>query len=101
MVLNKIMEDPQSASCPNISYADFKGPVASSNPTGSPFAGPQGEGRMAAGMAGGGGGVFGNIGNSLNNLNLNSQNAAAGQGGGGGVGNPALENLKGTLRGSG
>lgn len=95
------MEDPQSASCPNISYADFKGPVASSNPTGSPFAGPQGEGRMAAGMAGGGGGVFGNIGNSLNNLNLNSQNAAAGQGGGGGVGNPALENLKGTLRGSG
>lgn len=38
MILQKIVEDPQSGSCPNISYADYTGPVASANPTGSPFA---------------------------------------------------------------
>ena len=38
MILKKIVEDPLSSSCPNISYQDYKGPVASSNPTGSPFA---------------------------------------------------------------
>ncbi|CAE1258693.1 NOVA [Acanthosepion pharaonis] len=34
MILQKIVEDPQSGSCPNISYADYTGPVASANPTG-------------------------------------------------------------------
>ena len=106
MVFQKICEDPLSGSCPNISYIDFKGPVASSNPTGSPFAGPPGHGgppgahRMDMGGQGHGG-VFGNIGNSMNNLNLNSGNNN-GMGGhnNAGPGGP-LENLKATLRGSG
>lgn len=102
MILQKIIEDPQSGSCPNISYSDIKGPVASSNPTGSPFANPPG-GRMdiSPNMAPnsmqnqpGGSGVYSNIGNSMNNLNLNS-------GSGNNMNNPALENLKATLRGSG
>jgi len=38
MVLSKVIEDPQSGSCPNISYADVTGPVANFNPTGSPYA---------------------------------------------------------------
>ncbi|CAI6344942.1 unnamed protein product [Macrosiphum euphorbiae] len=37
-ILNKIIEDPLSASCPNLSYADVNGPVANFNPTGSPYA---------------------------------------------------------------
>jgi RNA-binding protein Nova len=40
MVFKMIVDDPQSGSCPNISYADFKGPIANANPTGSPFAAP-------------------------------------------------------------
>ena len=101
MILKKIVEDPQSGSCPNISYAEYKGPVASSNPTGSPFAnnsiaGPQFNGNMGASV--------GNMSNSMNNLNLNASGGTGqgGQGGGGqGGNNPALENLKATLRGSG
>ncbi|XP_026676342.1 RNA-binding protein Nova-2-like [Diaphorina citri] len=38
MILEKIAEDPSSGSCSNVSYADVNGPVASVNPTGSPFA---------------------------------------------------------------
>lgn len=38
LILAKVMEDPQSGSCPNVSYADISGPVANYNPTGSPFA---------------------------------------------------------------
>lgn len=38
MVLSKVVEDPQSGNCPNISYADIAGPVANFNPTGSPYA---------------------------------------------------------------
>jgi len=38
MVIAKIVEDPQSGSCLNVSYADVSGPVANTNPTGSPFA---------------------------------------------------------------
>ncbi|XP_050421108.1 RNA-binding protein Pasilla [Adelges cooleyi] len=37
-ILNKIIEDPLSGSCPNLSYADVNGPVANFNPTGSPYA---------------------------------------------------------------
>ncbi|KAG8195635.1 hypothetical protein JTE90_004971 [Oedothorax gibbosus] len=40
MILSKIVEDPQSGSCLNISYADVTGPIANFNPTGSPFANP-------------------------------------------------------------
>jgi len=38
MVLEKVVEDPQSGSCLNISYSEIQGPVANFNPTGSPFA---------------------------------------------------------------
>jgi RNA-binding protein Nova len=38
MILGKIVEDPQSGTCLNVSYADVNGPVANYNPTGSPFA---------------------------------------------------------------
>lgn len=38
MVVQKIVEDPQSGSCLNVSYADVTGPVANFNPTGSPYA---------------------------------------------------------------
>ena len=108
MILQKLVEDPQSSSCPNISYADYRGPVASTNPTGSPFATGTGITRMdfgggmgnsgggGGGMGGGGGGtgmgLFGNIGNGINNLNLNAGSA---------LGNPAFENLRATLRSSG
>ena len=99
MILQKIVEDPQSGSCPNISYADYKGPVASSNPTGSPFAntmqmGQGFNGQIGQNFNGGTVGNIGNIGNSMNNLNLNS-------GGNTNVNNPVVENLKTTLRGSG
>ncbi|KAF8790752.1 RNA-binding protein Pasilla-like isoform X3 [Argiope bruennichi] len=40
MILAKVVEDPQSGSCLNVSYADVTGPVANFNPTGSPFANP-------------------------------------------------------------
>ncbi|KAG5448345.1 RNA-binding protein Nova-1 [Clonorchis sinensis] len=38
MVLSKIAEDPDSASCPNCSYVQIHEPVASAYPTGSPYA---------------------------------------------------------------
>ncbi|XP_055677081.1 RNA-binding protein Pasilla isoform X4 [Lutzomyia longipalpis] len=41
MILSKIIEDPQSGTCLNVSYADVNGPVANYNPTGSPYASSQ------------------------------------------------------------
>src|SRR5882724_9370327 len=38
MIMSKIVEDSQSGSCLNVSYADVSGPVANFNPTGSPYA---------------------------------------------------------------
>ena len=38
MVICKILEDPQSSSCLNISYGDVQGLVANPHPTGSPYA---------------------------------------------------------------
>ncbi|XP_065352754.1 RNA-binding protein Pasilla isoform X3 [Cloeon dipterum] len=38
LILQKVVEDPQSGSCLNVSYADVTGPVANFNPTGSPYA---------------------------------------------------------------
>lgn len=40
MILSKIIEDPSSGTCLNVSYADVNGPVANFNPTGSPYANP-------------------------------------------------------------
>ncbi|XP_044728077.1 RNA-binding protein Nova-1 isoform X3 [Chrysoperla carnea] len=39
LILAKIVDDPQSGTCLNVSYADMPGPVANFNPTGSPYAG--------------------------------------------------------------
>lgn len=38
LIITKIMEDPQSGTCLNVSYAEMSGPVANFNPTGSPYA---------------------------------------------------------------
>jgi len=46
VILAKIKEDPQSGSCPNLSYSGFAGPVANANPTGSPYA--DGNGMLTA-----------------------------------------------------
>lgn len=78
MILEKIMDDPQSGSCPNISYADYKGPVASSNPTGSPYASQQGGPGVQSPPSGarpppvmGPSGVY-SMNNSMNNLHINT-----------------------------
>ncbi|XP_008576828.1 PREDICTED: RNA-binding protein Nova-2 [Galeopterus variegatus] len=57
-IVQKVQEDPQSSSCLNISYANVAGPVANSNPTGSPYASPADvlPAAAAASAAGGGGG---------------------------------------------
>ncbi|XP_073950056.1 RNA-binding protein Nova-1-like protein passilla isoform X3 [Choristoneura fumiferana] len=71
MILQKVVDDPQSGSCPNVSYADVAGPVANYNPTGSPYAVPATEvteggvpglqthalGGVGVGVGGGVGGV--------------------------------------------
>lgn len=110
MILQKIVEDPQSGSCPNISYADYTGPVASANPTGSPFANTDYMQNRSTeiGLANSNFGAFGfgfngnafgnNIGTGMTNLNLN---AALGGGTSGSISSTALDNLKITLRGSG
>lgn len=113
LILQKIVEDPQSGSCPNISYADYTGPVASANPTGSPFANPnvaQNRGQEmvvnttnystqgAFGIGINGNTTFGNnLGNGITNMNLNP----ALQTTPGSMTSTALENLKMTLRGNG
>uniref|UniRef100_A0A0X3P5Z4 K Homology domain-containing protein n=3 Tax=Schistocephalus solidus TaxID=70667 RepID=A0A0X3P5Z4_SCHSO len=38
LILVIIASDPQSSSCPNLSYSDVRGPVSSIYPTGSPYA---------------------------------------------------------------
>ena len=38
MVFKMIISDPQSGSCPNVSYSDFRGPVPNASPMGSPYA---------------------------------------------------------------
>ncbi|XP_074642167.1 RNA-binding protein Pasilla-like isoform X2 [Tubulanus polymorphus] len=106
LILQKIAEDPQSASCPNISYADVTGPVASANPTGSPFAQTQPASRADAppNVVACGNNLSNTIGAGINNLNLNTSMAgAAGMFGAGAmnVNNFSLEQLKATLRGSG
>lgn len=52
MILAKIVEDPQSGTCLNVSYADITGPVANPNPTGSPFANSPGGQSMQNGSLG-------------------------------------------------
>merc|ERR1712176_337123 len=38
LILEKIREDPQSGSCPNLSYQNVAGLIANANPVGSPYA---------------------------------------------------------------
>ncbi|CAH1637974.1 unnamed protein product [Spodoptera littoralis] len=59
MILQKVVDDPQSGSCPNVSYADVAGPVANYNPTGSPYAVPTAEVKENHALSGVGGGVGG------------------------------------------
>merc|ERR1719342_859522 len=70
MILEKILEDPQSGSCLNISYSDVHGLVANFNPTGSPFA------QATNGNASGGGGN-----NSETGVNCSSSGSSSGGGG--------------------
>ncbi|BFZ06988.1 hypothetical protein BsWGS_10027 [Bradybaena similaris] len=111
LILQKIVEDPQSSSCPNISYADYTGPVASANPTGSPFANTPYQARSTdvmnntAAAYPNQGFNFGTNGNNsyngmgLSGLNMNLNAAAMGLGGP--MASQALENLKMALRSSG
>ncbi|XP_046333338.2 RNA-binding protein Pasilla-like isoform X5 [Haliotis rufescens] len=111
MILQKIVEDPQSGSCPNISYADYTGPVASANPTGSPFANTTFIQNRSPEMAisnnnfAGGGFGFGVNGNAPagfnNNVGVNFNLNAAAVAGGGAMSGAAIDNLKLTLRNSG
>jgi len=89
MVFKVIVNDPQSSSCPYISYSEFKGPVANANPTGSPLTVGVASNVDAAGGSGG----FGYPGSS----------AVMYSGGymGGGVPPYSVEALKSTLRNSG
>lgn len=112
MILGKIVEDPLSGSCLNVSYAHVTGPVANNSPTGSPF----------ANLGGGGGGHRTPSGSFGSTASLNSSVAGSGMllnGGGSSLnlslnlGNPAgglasatltaqlLDHIKVTLRGSG
>ncbi|XP_013135760.1 PREDICTED: RNA-binding protein Nova-1 isoform X7 [Papilio polytes] len=59
MILQKVVDDPQSGSCPNVSYADVAGPVANYNPTGSPYAVPTSEVTESHGLGGSVGAVGG------------------------------------------
>ncbi|XP_041969537.1 RNA-binding protein Nova-1 isoform X2 [Aricia agestis] len=52
MILQKVVDDPQSGSCPNVSYADVAGPVANYNPTGSPYAVATESHALGAGVGG-------------------------------------------------
>jgi len=52
MILQRIKDDPQSASCPNLSYQNVSGFVANANPTGSPYA-PMSDPTMLATSYGG------------------------------------------------
>lgn len=107
MIIEKIVEDPLSGSCLNVSYAHITGPVANNCPTGSPFANFGGQ-RTPAGSFG-----------STASLNMGVTGSGMLDGGGSGLnlslnlGNPAgglasatltsqlLEHIKVTLRGSG
>ncbi|PVD25960.1 hypothetical protein C0Q70_13626 [Pomacea canaliculata] len=104
MILSKIIEDPQSGSCPNISYADYTGPVASANPTGSPFANTaftQNRNTEMINNNSFAGGGFGGYGVNGNGFNMGFGLNIAAMTGGGPMTSAAMENLKMTLRSSG
>lgn len=91
MIFKVIVDDPQSGSCPYISYSEFKGPVASANPSGSPFASGA-QSKMDS--VGGGAGGFGFPG-------CNAMMYGSGAYMGSGMAPCSVESLKSTLRNSG
>nr|XP_014086765.1 RNA-binding protein Nova-2 isoform X1 [Bactrocera oleae]XP_014086766.1 RNA-binding protein Nova-2 isoform X1 [Bactrocera oleae]XP_036225864.1 RNA-binding protein Nova-2 isoform X1 [Bactrocera oleae]XP_036225873.1 RNA-binding protein Nova-2 isoform X1 [Bactrocera oleae]XP_036225877.1 RNA-binding protein Nova-2 isoform X1 [Bactrocera oleae]XP_036225882.1 RNA-binding protein Nova-2 isoform X1 [Bactrocera oleae]XP_036225885.1 RNA-binding protein Nova-2 isoform X1 [Bactrocera oleae]XP_03622588 len=108
MILSKIVEDPQSGTCLNVSYADISGPVANFNPTGSPYATNQNAintstaslnstlGQNIGGAATTAGLLINGTGINLS-LNLSSPNPAPNLA----VATQLLEHIKIALRGSG
>ncbi|CAG9860510.1 unnamed protein product [Phyllotreta striolata] len=82
MIISKIVEDPQSGTCLNVSYADVSGPVANYNPTGSPFANQQSSSAFTASSTNLNGGLSTAVSQSLllnGGINLNLNLSAAGQ----------------------
>ncbi|XP_057656919.1 RNA-binding protein Pasilla isoform X6 [Diorhabda carinulata] len=82
MIISKIVEDPQSGTCLNVSYADINGPVANFNPTGSPFANQQPGNAFNASATSLNGGLGTAVSQSLllnGGLNLNLNLTAPGQ----------------------
>jgi len=51
MILDKIKDDPQSNSCPNLSYQNVTGLIANANPVGSPYA-PVSESQLISAVSG-------------------------------------------------
>ncbi|XP_021191942.1 RNA-binding protein Pasilla isoform X3 [Helicoverpa armigera] len=112
MILQKVVDDPQSGSCPNVSYADVAGPVANYNPTGSPYAVPTAEVKENHGLAGGvgsvgsvlvnGGGVgsVGSVG-AVGALSLSLSLAPPGQGAAAPLSQHTLDSIKAALRQAG
>ncbi|PSN36570.1 hypothetical protein C0J52_09135 [Blattella germanica] len=108
MILSKVVEDPQSGSCLNVSYADVSGPVANYNPTGSPYANHSGgqhagnfspNASLNSSVAAVGGMILnGGTAASLN-LSLNLANPSVGPSAS--VMAQLLEHIKATLRSSG
>lgn len=94
LILAKISEDPQSASCPNISYADVQGPVASAFPTGSPYAMPQTAGVGPSSQSG----THSAHGAAAGPPNAPSLNSSLSSSGGYNV---SMESIRGFLRSSG
>ncbi|CAH0391668.1 unnamed protein product [Bemisia tabaci] len=93
LVLAKIMEDPQSSSCLNLSYAEVNGPVANFNPTGSPYANLSPTSPNSTAVIGGASGL---------NLTLNlSGPATTGHGLNAAVSVQLIEQIKNMLRATG
>lgn len=120
MILRVIAEDPQSGCCPNISYADFVGPIASSNSNTLPFTHINFRNQEQMGMTANNNlGTFNfgfnnnsfsnnsntsavsNMGVSTANLGGGGSSGGGGNAAGGSINSTALENLKATLRGCG
>ncbi|XP_047033715.1 RNA-binding protein Pasilla isoform X7 [Helicoverpa zea] len=109
MILQKVVDDPQSGSCPNVSYADVAGPVANYNPTGSPYAVPTAENHGLAGgvgsvgsvlVNGGGVGSVGSVG-AVGALSLSLSLAPPGQGAAAPLSQHTLDSIKAALRQAG
>ncbi|XP_077285704.1 RNA-binding protein Nova-1-like protein passilla isoform X3 [Arctopsyche grandis] len=109
MILAKVVDDPQSGSCLNVSYADVVGPVANYNPTGSPYAHSQQAHAFSSSTASLNNSGLGSVGgttsvlvngSTLGSLNL-TLNIASPQVANSNITSQMLDNIKLTLRNSG